>query len=135
MYEMLTGACRSRPTPSWAILTKHMLEPPVPPRQRRPNLDIPADVEAVCLRALEKDRDKRFADMDAFYRALGAAGGMPSSRRASSRRRAASLKQPTPAAGTQDARARRRRGHAAAWTPSRTSGRAGLRQAPGAARR
>ena len=26
---------------------------------------------------MEKDRDKRFADMDAFYRALGAAGGVP----------------------------------------------------------
>ncbi len=49
----------------------------MPPRQRRPDLDIPADVEAVCLRALEKDRDKRWPDMDAFYRALGAAGGVP----------------------------------------------------------
>src|SRR4029077_13164911 len=55
----------------------HLLEPPVPPRKRRPDLDIPADVEAVCLRALEKDRDKRWPDMDTFYRALGAAGGLP----------------------------------------------------------
>ena len=59
------------------ILTKHLLEPVVPPRKRRPELDIPADVEAVCLRALEKDRDKRWPDMDAFYQALGAAGGVP----------------------------------------------------------
>jgi hypothetical protein len=40
-------------------------------------MGIPADVEAVCLRALEKDRDKRWQDMDAFYRALGQAGGEP----------------------------------------------------------
>ena len=59
------------------ILTKHLLEPPVPPRKRRPDLDIPPDVEAICLKAMEKDRDKRYADMDAFYRALGAAGGVP----------------------------------------------------------
>jgi serine/threonine-protein kinase len=59
------------------ILTKHLVEAPVPPRQRRPDLEIPADVEAVCLRALEKDREKRWPDMDAFYRALGAAGGVP----------------------------------------------------------
>ena len=59
------------------ILTKHLLEPVVPPRKRRPDLDIPADVEAVCLRAMEKDRDKRWPDMDAFYQALGAAGGVP----------------------------------------------------------
>jgi eukaryotic-like serine/threonine-protein kinase len=59
------------------ILTKHLLEPVVPPRQRRPELQIPPDVEAVCLRALEKDREKRWADMDALYRALGAAGQQP----------------------------------------------------------
>jgi serine/threonine protein kinase len=77
MYHMLTGE-----VPFWAdnfmgILTKHMLEPIVPPRQRNPGMAIPADVEAVCLRALEKDRDKRWQDMDAFYRALGHAGGEP----------------------------------------------------------
>ena len=45
--------------------------------QAPPRLDIPADVEAVCLRAMEKDRDKRWPDMDAFYQALGEAGGVP----------------------------------------------------------
>jgi hypothetical protein len=59
------------------ILTKHLLEPVVPPRQRNPRMAIPADVEGVCLRALEKDRDRRWQDMDQFYRALGTAGGEP----------------------------------------------------------
>jgi serine/threonine-protein kinase len=59
------------------ILTKHLLEPVIPPRQRNPKMGIPIDVEAVCLRALEKDRDKRWQDMDLFYRALGTAGGEP----------------------------------------------------------
>jgi serine/threonine protein kinase len=77
MYHLLTGQVPFMADNFMGILTKHLMEAPVPPRQRRPDLQIPADVEAVCLQALEKDRDKRFPDMDAFYRALGAAGGLP----------------------------------------------------------
>jgi serine/threonine-protein kinase len=77
MYQMLTGSVPFTADSFMGILTKHLVEAPVPPRQRRPDLDIRVDVEAVCLRALEKDREKRWPDMDAFYRALGAAGGVP----------------------------------------------------------
>jgi serine/threonine-protein kinase len=77
MYQMLTGTVPFQAESFMGILTKHLLEPVVPPRQRRPDLEIPPDVEAVCLRAMEKDRDKRWPDMDAFYRALGNAGGQP----------------------------------------------------------
>jgi serine/threonine-protein kinase len=77
MYHLLTGEVPFHSDSFMGILTKHMLEPVVPPRKRKPELDIPADVEAVCLRALEKDREKRWQDMDAFYRALGSAGGEP----------------------------------------------------------
>ncbi|HEY6475512.1 MAG TPA: serine/threonine-protein kinase, partial [Polyangia bacterium] len=77
MYHMLTGAVPFTADSFMGILTKHLLEPVVPPRKRRPDLEISADVEAVCLRAMEKDRDKRWADMDAFYQALGEAGGVP----------------------------------------------------------
>jgi serine/threonine-protein kinase len=75
MYEMLTGDVPFHADNFMGTLTEHMHAPPVPPRQRRPDLDIAEDVEAVCLRALEKDREKRWQDMDAFYRALGGAGG------------------------------------------------------------
>ena len=77
MYHMLTGQVPFTADSFMGILTKHLLEPPVPPRKRRPDLDILPDVEAVCLKAMEKDRDKRFTDMNDFYRALGAAGGLP----------------------------------------------------------
>jgi serine/threonine-protein kinase len=77
MYHMLTGEVPFHADNFMGILTKHMLETVVPPRQRKPHLGIAPDVEAVCLRALEKDRDKRWQDMDAFYRALGGAGGEP----------------------------------------------------------
>jgi tRNA A-37 threonylcarbamoyl transferase component Bud32 len=77
MYHLLTGSVPFTADNFMGILTKHMLEPVVPLRQRSPALGIPADVEAVCMRALEKDRDKRWQDMDQFYRALGGAGGEP----------------------------------------------------------
>jgi tRNA A-37 threonylcarbamoyl transferase component Bud32 len=77
MYHLLTGTVPFTADNFMGILTKHMLEPVEPPGQRKPELGIPADVEAVCMRALEKERDKRWQDMDAFYRALSAAGGDP----------------------------------------------------------
>jgi serine/threonine-protein kinase len=77
MYHLLTGKVPFVADNFMGILTKHMLEPVMPLRQRAPEQAIPADVEAVCLRALEKQREKRWQDMDEFYRALGAAGGEP----------------------------------------------------------
>src|SRR3954453_1428133 len=107
MYHMLTGQVPFTADNFMGILTKHLLEAPVPPRKRRPDLDIMPDVEAICLRAMEKDRDKRFADMDALYRALGAAGGIPfepSSVFVPPRVPKASLKYPTLAAANLAAR-------------------------------
>jgi len=98
MYQMLTGAVPFHAESFMGILTKHLLEPVVPPRQRRPDLEIPADVEAVCLRAMEKDRDKRFPDMEAFHRALSAARGD------SSAAASASLKYPALAQPSADVR-------------------------------
>jgi serine/threonine-protein kinase len=75
MYHLLTGQVPFVADTFMGILTKHMLEPVIPLRQRRPDLDIPEEVEAIAMRALEKDRDKRWQDMNAFYRALGSVGG------------------------------------------------------------
>jgi hypothetical protein len=75
MYHLLTGQAPFTADTFMGILTKHMLEPVVPPRQRRPDLAISEEVEAIAMRAMEKDRDKRWQDMNAFYRALGSAGG------------------------------------------------------------
>jgi serine/threonine-protein kinase len=77
MYHMLTGAVPFTAGSFMGILKKHLMEAPVPPRQRRPELEIPEEVEEICLRALEKDREKRWQDMDALFRALGGAGGEP----------------------------------------------------------
>jgi len=107
MYHLLTGQVPFTADNFMGILTKHLLEAPVPPRKRRPDLEIPEDVEAICMRAMEKDRDKRFPDMDAFYRALGASGDLsfePSQVFVAPRPPKASLKYPTLASLNPEAR-------------------------------
>ncbi|HEY7372697.1 MAG TPA: serine/threonine-protein kinase [Polyangia bacterium] len=107
MYHMLTGSVPFTADNFMGILTKHLLEAPVPPRKRRPELEIPGEIEAICLHAMEKDRDKRYPDMDAFYRALGAAGDIafePSQVFAAPRLPKASLKYPTLTASNPEAR-------------------------------
>ena len=141
MYHMLTGHVPFTADNFMGILTKHLLEAPVPPRKRRPDLEIMPDVEAICLKAMEKDRDKRFADMDAFYRALGAAGGFafePSAVFVAPRVPKASLKYPTLAAANVEARESRTAiASSSGRGRSRTNGRGGstTRPAASAARR
>jgi serine/threonine-protein kinase len=78
LYEMLTGDVPFHAETFMGVLTKHMFEPPLPPSQRNPAANIPADVEAVCLKALAKDRDQRFQTMKEMALALEAcAGGDP----------------------------------------------------------
>jgi hypothetical protein len=104
---MLTGHVPFTADNFMGILTKHLLEAPVPPRKRRPDLQIVPDVEAICLKAMEKDRDKRYPDMDALYRALGAAGDFafePSAVFVAPRVPKPSLKYPTLAAANPEAR-------------------------------
>jgi len=63
LYELLTGSRpfggATRPEVETAILTRD----PVPPRQLNPRLS--RDLEAVCLKCLEKDPDKRYESASA----------------------------------------------------------------------
>src|SRR5690606_36171826 len=52
------------------VFTKHLLESPVPPHVRRPDLDIPKSVSALVIQALEKDPSKRPPTALAFQKAL-----------------------------------------------------------------
>jgi hypothetical protein len=63
MYRSLTGKVPFSAETPLAILAMHAHEPVVPPRVRRPDLDIPLSVEGIVMRALEKDPARRFADM------------------------------------------------------------------------
>ena len=42
------------------VLKKILEEPIIPPRERSPNLNIPMELEAICMKALARDRDERY---------------------------------------------------------------------------
>jgi beta-lactam-binding protein with PASTA domain len=71
LYEMLTGRIPFDGESAVTIALKQVSEAPVPPRALNPAVS-PA-LEAVVLRALEKDPARRFADADEFSAALDAA--------------------------------------------------------------
>ena len=67
LYEMLTGE-RPFPAPTIAaVIAKHLYEPPAP---FPPNINAPRSLEAVCLRALAKDREARPANAAELNREL-----------------------------------------------------------------
>jgi len=69
LYEMLTGKVPFQADSFMGTLTKHMFEMPEPP-SRRARWPIPQDLELICMRAIEKDRDRRFQSMLEFAQAL-----------------------------------------------------------------
>lgn len=96
LYEMLTGRVPFDGESAVSIALKQVGETPVPPSAYNP--EIPPALEAVVLRALEKDPHRRFADADEFMVALddavrGIAPGPPTQAYAATE--ATSVLQPT----------------------------------------
>ncbi len=69
LYEMLVGTVPFDAPSIPAVLIKHQSEVPTPPSKLRPGL--PAELQAVVLRLLEKDPARRFANAAALSDALG----------------------------------------------------------------
>ncbi len=67
-YEMLTGRRPYEADTPMAVMLKHITDPLPRPRQYVP--DLPDTVESVLLKALAKQPEDRFANMDAFAQAL-----------------------------------------------------------------
>jgi serine/threonine protein kinase len=67
---LLTGQVPFERETALEMLIAHASAPVVPPGQLRPG--VPADLEAVVLRCLEKEPGKRFADAASLDRALAA---------------------------------------------------------------
>jgi serine/threonine-protein kinase len=59
-YEMLTGRPPFDAENPLSILIQHVQEPPPPMAEARPDIEVPAEVEAFVLKALEKSPDRRF---------------------------------------------------------------------------
>ncbi|HXV63796.1 MAG TPA: serine/threonine-protein kinase [Vicinamibacteria bacterium] len=70
LYEMLVGKVPFDDSSIPAILVKHLTEPPKPPTTLRAG--IPEAVEALILRCLEKEPEKRFQSAEDFMGALSA---------------------------------------------------------------
>jgi beta-lactam-binding protein with PASTA domain/predicted Ser/Thr protein kinase len=76
LYELLTGRVPFEGESAVTIALKQVNEHPVPPSAF--NAAVTPALEAVIMRALEKDPARRFADADAFIAALeGARAGLP----------------------------------------------------------
>jgi beta-lactam-binding protein with PASTA domain/predicted Ser/Thr protein kinase len=72
LYELLTGDVPFEAETALTIALKQVSEVPVPPS--RINRAVTPELEAVVLRALEKEPADRFSDADEFIAALEAAG-------------------------------------------------------------
>jgi serine/threonine-protein kinase len=70
MYQMLVGQVPFTAEDHVSILLMHCSEPPPPFKSIAPNLSIPAALEEVVFRALEKVRERRFQSAEEFQRAL-----------------------------------------------------------------
>src|SRR5918995_887777 len=68
LYEMLTGTVPFRGATPVAIAYRHVREDPAPPRLLNP--DIPASLEAVCLKAMAKRPEDRYQTAAEFRAAL-----------------------------------------------------------------
>jgi eukaryotic-like serine/threonine-protein kinase len=75
LYELLTGRVPFDAESPVAIAVRHVSDRPVPPAELNPA--IPPALEAVVMKALEKDPARRFADADEFIAALEAARAQP----------------------------------------------------------
>jgi serine/threonine-protein kinase len=75
LYEMVTGRVPFDAESPVTVALKQVSEAPIPPREIDPA--IPAALEGVVLRALEKDPARRFAEADEFIEALHRARSAP----------------------------------------------------------
>jgi eukaryotic-like serine/threonine-protein kinase len=70
LYQMTTGHLPFDGANSMEVLTRHVNEPPVPPRQRQSDAPISEPMERLILRALEKDPAKRPQTAEQFREEL-----------------------------------------------------------------
>jgi serine/threonine-protein kinase len=72
LYQLVTGAFPFSATTLTELSFQVLMQPPQPLRQLRP--DVPAGLEAVILRCLEKNRDDRYRNVGELAIALGGIG-------------------------------------------------------------
>ena len=70
LYEMISGLPPFESENQHGFIFKRLSEDPLPLRGRNPRVDVPVELDRVVRRALERDREQRFASASAFIAAL-----------------------------------------------------------------
>ncbi len=70
MFQLLTGQLPFEAASPTQVVLMHLQQPPPDPRKLAPERKIPDVLAEICLTALEKDRNRRYIDAQAFIRAL-----------------------------------------------------------------
>jgi serine/threonine-protein kinase len=70
LYHLITGVPPFEAGSLMGVITKHLLDAPTPPSQRNPEVGIAHEVDAVVLRALEKNPAERYQTMKEMWTAL-----------------------------------------------------------------
>jgi len=70
IYEMLTGSVPFKGHTFMATVAMQMVDEPQPPRQRAPEAEIPVEIEAVIMTALQKDPDQRYQSVRELAEAI-----------------------------------------------------------------
>ncbi len=70
LYQMLCGRVPFQAESALGIITRHIMEPPDPPRRVRPEWGIPRSLEAIALKALAKAPAERFESAAAMAAAI-----------------------------------------------------------------
>jgi len=70
IYEMITGRLPFESDTPMGYCLEHLHTVPVPPREFAVTLNIPVGLSKLVMKALEKDRQKRFSTMDEMIEAL-----------------------------------------------------------------
>ena len=76
LYEMLTGLRPFVGRNPVLIIQQQLATPPPPMRERAPTVQVPADIEAMVMRLLEKQPSQRFQTPDELIRAIDRLGAV-----------------------------------------------------------
>jgi serine/threonine protein kinase len=60
LYEMCLGELPFKSNTAMGYLGKHIVEPPIPFKVARPDIELPKDLERIILKSLEKTREARY---------------------------------------------------------------------------
>jgi serine/threonine-protein kinase len=70
LYRMVTGEPPYQANTPVGVITLCLTEPLVPPGRRRPDLNIPGELESAIMQAMAKDRSERFDGIRPFRKCL-----------------------------------------------------------------